>query len=274
MSFERYVASQDVFEQGACSPEELDELSHRFQSASERSDPEEMLRVATRSLLRRHYAQAIEAFETIGREHPDRQGHCANNIGAAQFFLGNYADAIGWYERAKAFGEDSAMLDDNIAEARQKMEHARPSTNAEGTPVRSPAKDLDYAAVLVPVAQSQANKRVLVTGEIPEKKAKNLAAFLPADEPALVALDLTTFKSAKDAVVFTPRSLVAHDMGKTRSLLLRSIEAFDGVQGALEDTVALSLFGGATVHLPCGGHGKLMGELVDQVARLNAQHLE
>ena len=70
------------------------------------------------------FAECIEAYTWIGHQHPDHAATCHSQIGAAHYFLGNYAIAISHYEYARSIGADPRMMDDNIREAQQALGRA------------------------------------------------------------------------------------------------------------------------------------------------------
>ena len=75
------------------------------------------INAAARLLMAGQYQGAIDAYNTIAQQHPETTGTCYGQIGAALFFLQQYPQAIQYYQAAKQYGEDPAMMDENIAEA-------------------------------------------------------------------------------------------------------------------------------------------------------------
>jgi hypothetical protein len=71
----------------------------------------------------------------------------------------------------------------------------------------------DHRAALLSVARAHAGRKVMIEGGVPPKKLANLQAFVPSGAPIVVAIDLTLFGSAKDALVFTDTQL--HDATST-----------------------------------------------------------
>ena len=67
------------------------------------------------------YHECIQAYEMIKAQHPEQAATAESQIGAAEFFLGDYQSAIEHYEIAKALGADPNMMDMNIMEAQQKL---------------------------------------------------------------------------------------------------------------------------------------------------------
>ncbi|MCB9603733.1 MAG: tetratricopeptide repeat protein [Sandaracinus sp.] len=262
--FERFISAGDLRKQEPYSSEQLARLSSDFGDAVRASNSERALQVATSLLLRGHTRESIEAFTTIGQTFPSRRGHCALNIGAACFLEGRYEEAIQWYERARAFGSDGTAVDDNIAEAKQKL------VERDGVQVvRRPDRPVEYVTSLIAHASPHAGRKVLIAGSIPAEKAERVASFLPPAERAILVLDLTTFGSAKDAVVFTEHLVVTKEFDEKKVVALHDVAACDGPTGMLADKVTLTTFSGANLHLPCGGHAELMTALLRVVATCN-----
>ena len=68
--------------------------------------------------------EAKETYTTyvdVGRAFPERAGTAASQIGAAQYFLGRYEQAIASYRHALDLGEDPDMMRENIVEAEEAL---------------------------------------------------------------------------------------------------------------------------------------------------------
>jgi TolA-binding protein len=72
-------------------------------------------------MLEKRYAEAEAAYQVIAQTSPPDRADALAQIGVARFFLGQYADAIAFYEQALAAGADAGMMNDNIQEARQAL---------------------------------------------------------------------------------------------------------------------------------------------------------
>jgi tetratricopeptide (TPR) repeat protein len=68
-------------------------------------------------MLNKDYTGAIAAYESIMEKYPEEKGVCLGQIGAAEYFLGNYETSLERYIEAKNSGEDNDMMEDNIWEA-------------------------------------------------------------------------------------------------------------------------------------------------------------
>lgn len=68
-------------------------------------------------MLDRKYVECIAAYEALAAKYPERRGDADSQIGAAQYFLGDFNKAIEFYVSARTNGADESMMDDNIWEA-------------------------------------------------------------------------------------------------------------------------------------------------------------
>ena len=117
---------------------------------------------------------------------------------------------------------------------------------------------VDRAAVIQSLVQPHESGR-LHSRSIPPKKLRNVrASVLPPaarDADVVLILDLTTFGSAKDAVVLTPTQLYCKEFGERVDFALSELQTVHGVQGALADKVRVTLRGRGEVVIPCAGEG-------------------
>lgn len=123
--------------------------------------------------------------------------------------------------------------------------------------------------VLYNAAQPHVGKKILLEGSIPAKKLNGLRRFAPEPARILVALDFTTFGSAKEGAVFTPDCLIVHDFEETRQVHLGDIAGSGGPEGMLHDKVSIHTRGGATIHVPCGDHADAMASILNAIGRHN-----
>lgn len=67
-------------------------------------------------LLDKDFEGSKRAYERIILKYPDSRGKCLAQIGVAEFYMGNYENALEYYIEAKNNGEDNSMTEDNIWE--------------------------------------------------------------------------------------------------------------------------------------------------------------
>ncbi|PRQ02009.1 tetratricopeptide repeat protein [Enhygromyxa salina] len=92
-------------------------LAQRAQAAMSGGGVHDKINAAAQLLLGGQYQAAIDSYLQIAQAHPEHTGTCYGQIGAGLFFLQQYGRAIEYYQAAKQHGADSAMMDENIAEA-------------------------------------------------------------------------------------------------------------------------------------------------------------
>lgn len=68
-------------------------------------------------MLDRKYDQVKPAWDAIAAKYPHRRGEADSQIGAAEYFKGDFHKAIEFYVSARDNGADESMMDDNIWEA-------------------------------------------------------------------------------------------------------------------------------------------------------------
>lgn len=97
--------------------EQAKEAREAFLAQAEVSGVDAEFNRASGLMLEEKFQETIAAYQELAERHPDRRGDCEAQIGAAQFFLGEYDEAIASYVRAREHGADSDMMDDNLWEA-------------------------------------------------------------------------------------------------------------------------------------------------------------
>ena len=65
----------------------------------------------------KRFTAALAAYEVLAEKYPARRGDARSQIGAAQFFLGRYEEAVDSYVAARDAGFAASMIDDNLWEA-------------------------------------------------------------------------------------------------------------------------------------------------------------
>lgn len=108
------------------SMEQARELQTRLLSTvTTEADVSRKINAAAQLMTAGLYQAAAEAYAAIAQRHPEKLATCESQIGAAQFFLGQYQEAIRYYELARQHGADAGMMDDNIREAREALAAGR-----------------------------------------------------------------------------------------------------------------------------------------------------
>ncbi len=79
------------------------------------------LRRAATLMAEKRYVEAIYAYRTICESQPAHAAIAASQVGAAYFFIKQYARAIEWYRYSGQLGCDPRMVTDNITEAEQAL---------------------------------------------------------------------------------------------------------------------------------------------------------
>jgi tetratricopeptide (TPR) repeat protein len=101
------------------SEDEIKALRNKFlaEFQGNMNDEDQAINFAARLLDNKQYKEAIAYFSAIAIQFPQEQGLCESQIGAAYYFLGDYAKAIEYYVQARDNGMNADMMDDNIWEA-------------------------------------------------------------------------------------------------------------------------------------------------------------
>ncbi len=136
---------------------------------------------------------------------------------------------------------------------------------AQGPEPRKPAAagagQTDFTDRIRQIALPLEGKKVHVQS-IPEKKERSARQFvLPPeakDEKIVALFDETSFGSAKDAVVFTPTHLYAHELGTKASFPLADLKAVKGVEGALMGGILVETGALGTLKIPCAADEELL----------------
>jgi TolA-binding protein len=89
----------------------------KFLANAETDEVSDAINAASGLLLDRKYAESIAAYLQIIEKYPQERGKAESQIGAAQYFLGQFTEAIESYAAAREHGADPSMMDDNIWEA-------------------------------------------------------------------------------------------------------------------------------------------------------------
>jgi len=63
------------------------------------------------------FDKSIQLYQKLADTYLEKKGLYLSQVGAAYYFLEDYATAIEYYIKAKENGADSAMIDDNVWEA-------------------------------------------------------------------------------------------------------------------------------------------------------------
>jgi tetratricopeptide (TPR) repeat protein len=77
----------------------------------------ELMRKAAKSMSSGNFTEAIDLYTELAGKYPQKKGLYEGQVGAAYYFLGDYAKAIESYTSALNNGGDKSMMDDNIWEA-------------------------------------------------------------------------------------------------------------------------------------------------------------
>lgn len=100
----------------------LDEANQVNQSYTQQnpvpaSNQNAMVRNATSLMSSRKFQQSAEIYQQLVDQYPENKGTYLSQIGACQYFLGDYDKAIEYYVAALDNGADRGMMDDNVFEA-------------------------------------------------------------------------------------------------------------------------------------------------------------
>lgn len=116
--------------------EEARALQDKLLAGMSTSPLDDKINAAARLMLEGRHEDCMQAYAAIAAEHPEKRATAEGQIGACQFFLGNFEQAIAHYEKAKELGEDAGMMDDNIQEAQEELAKAKAPA---GSPKAAPA---------------------------------------------------------------------------------------------------------------------------------------
>ena len=87
--------------------EEARALQDKLLAGLSTSPIDDKINAAARLMLEGRHQDCMQAYAAIAAEHPEKRGTAEGQIGACQFFLGNFEQAIAHYEKAKELGEDA-----------------------------------------------------------------------------------------------------------------------------------------------------------------------
>ena len=252
------------------------ELQASAQAALSPADRDSPVNAAARLLVGGRYEEAIAAYKAIGEAQPDKRALAAGQIGAALYFLGRYEEALTWYRTSAEWGEDPAMVRDNIEEAEAALRKRGPAPTAQPAHVgASPAAHAPLAAPLPPgvirdvirsMAQADRGRRLHFAEDLPPKKAEHAREILGAHagESVVAFFDLTLMGGGRDAVVLTEQTLAVRD-GDERVVVPLASVASPLLVGALEDRLQVQARG-ATVTFSVGNHGETLVRVLGAVA--------
>ncbi|GEM_PF-682310 len=96
-------------------------IQDRVLQLMQTNDVQAKINGAAQLMTEGQWDACIQAYAHIKNAHPEQAALCESQVGAAEFFKGNYDNAIQHYELAKSLGADLGMMDMNIAEAKEKM---------------------------------------------------------------------------------------------------------------------------------------------------------
>jgi TolA-binding protein len=88
-----------------------------FSVAGKQGDETAEVNAACALMLDQKFDEVKPAWDAIAAKYPHRRGEADSQIGAAEFFKGDFHKAIEFYASARSHGEDASMMDDNIWEA-------------------------------------------------------------------------------------------------------------------------------------------------------------
>jgi hypothetical protein len=141
-------------------------------------------------------------------------------------------------------------------------------THDDGSHVR-----VDYPGSIRSAMAPHLGKKVWV-GEIPPKQLGNLHEHVipPALQGShiLAAIDLTTFGSAKDAIVVTPTHLVAKEFDDVLTIELAAIRSVLGAKGLTSSKVQIEVDRLGTMSIPVGIAVEPVLALLTAIAQANA----
>jgi tetratricopeptide (TPR) repeat protein len=140
--------------------EEARALQDKLLAGLSTSPIDDKINAAARLMLEGRHQDCMQAYAAIAAEHPEKRGTAEGQIGACQFFLGNFEQAIAHYEKAKELGEDAEMMNDNIQEAQEELAKAAAEAVAEP---KAPAT----APKAAPSGQGKAKQMTLILAGAP-----------------------------------------------------------------------------------------------------------
>ncbi len=106
---------------GGMSMGDAKNIQDRVLQLMETNDVNAKINGAAQLMTEGEFDACIQAYAHIKNAHPEQAALCESQVGAAEFFKGNFDNAIQHYQLAKSLGADEGMMDMNIAEAEEKM---------------------------------------------------------------------------------------------------------------------------------------------------------
>lgn len=131
---------------------------------------------------------------------------------------------------------------------------------------------LDYVAAVRNALEPHVSKKVWLDA-IPAKQLNNINTHvipLPlTGSPIVAAIDITTFGSAKDAIVVTPTYLVVKEFDDVMTIPLASIRAVTGARGMTSSKVGIVVDGQGDETIPVGADIEPVLALLSSIATAN-----
>ena len=99
--------------------ETADKINDKFiaQNPVPADSENDLMRKAAKSMSSKNFTEAVDLYMELANKYPQNKGLYEGEVGAAYYFLGDYAKAIESYTSALNNGGDKSMMDDNIWEA-------------------------------------------------------------------------------------------------------------------------------------------------------------
>jgi len=147
--------------------------------------------------------------------------------------------------------------------------HSQAQAQAASDPV---SVQIDYAPILAEALGPHLGNKVWL-GEGPGKKAANIRKHVVPPElagtPLLAGIDLTTFGSAKDAIVVTPTQLISKEFDDRLVVELATIQAVPEGQRSTAGAVEVIVDRLGTMRIPVGIDFAPVHALLTAIARAN-----
>ena len=147
-----------------------------------------------------------------------------------------------------------------------------PPTGTPATAATAVRTDIDYIAAVRDALAPHLGKKVWF-GTVPPKQLRNINTHvIPLElqgSHVVAGIDLTTFGSAKDAIVITPTHLIAKEFDDVLTLALSSIRAVTGAQGLTSSKVGIVVDGMGQQTIPVGVDVEPVLALLSAIAAAN-----
>jgi hypothetical protein len=128
--------------------------------------------------------------------------------------------------------------------------------------------DTDFKALVRDALQPHVSKRRVLAPVTPKYEAAARSHILPAphaNEAIIAFLDLTTFGSGKDGVVFTPTHLFAKEFDDRVAVPLASIRSIAAKPGLMAARLEVELAEGGRAVIPVGTADEAMLAIVEAI---------